>query len=155
MKLTQALIAKSIAETILVAALAIVFYLAAFPPYFHGWAEASPPGIAGWAVDQSAPNRPVEVQLFIDGKFAAAATANQSRADVVSAGWASDEWHGYSFGPPLGTPGTHEARIYALHASGSGVRQSLQLLGDPVPIVLDEAGKALQPIAGPGTAAPK
>src|SRR5882672_723808 len=109
MKLFHALIAKSLAETILVATLGIVFYLSAFPPYFHGWGEASPSGIAGWAVDRSTPERRVEVQLFIDGKFFATCTANQWRPDLVSAGWARDEQHGYSFAPPFGSSGPHLA----------------------------------------------
>lgn len=152
MRLSQALIAKSIAETILVATLAIVFYLSAFPSYFHGWAETSAIGIAGWAVDQSAPDRRVEVQLFIDGKFVATAIADQSRPDVVSAGWAKDEWHGYSFPPPFGSPGPHVARIYALHSSGGGSRQSLQILGDPIRIVVDEEGKTAQVVTGSASA---
>jgi len=141
MKLTHALIAKSIAETILVGTLAIVFYLSAFPPYFHGWGEVSAQGISGWAVDQSSPWRHVDVQLFIDGQFVANASANQSRPDVVSAGWSQDEWHGYSFPLPLLAEGFHEARVYALHSSGGGVRQTLQLLGDPIKILIDDRGR--------------
>lgn len=141
MKLLHVLITKSLAETILVAGLGIVFYLSAFPPYFHGWGEASPSGIAGWVVDKSSPWSRVEVQLFVDGKFIAATTANRSRPDVVGAGWAKDEWHGYSFASPLGPPGIHCARVYALHSSGGGSRQSLQLVGDPIPIVINEQGK--------------
>lgn len=141
MRLAQALIAKSLAETILVATLGIVFYLSAFPPYFHGWGEASPAGISGWVVDQSAPGSRVEVQLFIDGRFVANATAQLSRPDVVSAGWANDEWHGYTFLPPLLSPGLHEARVYALHPSGDGKRQSLQVLGDPIRFQVGQTGR--------------
>lgn len=141
MRLAQALIAKSLAETILVATLGIVFYLSAFPPYFHGWGEASAAGISGWVVDQSAPGSRVEVQLFIDGRFVATATAQLARPDVVSAGWANDEWHGYIFSPPVLPPGLHEARVYALHSSGAGERQSLQVLGDPIRFLVDQTGR--------------
>ena len=140
MKLIHALIAKSIAETILVAALAVGFYFTAFPPYFHGWGEASPHAISGWVVNQHVPWDRVEVQLFIDGKFVATGTANLSRPDVVAAGWAKDEWHGYSLAVPSLAPGVHEARVYALHASGYGIRQTLQLVGDPSPLRVDESG---------------
>lgn len=140
MKLVQALIAKSLAETILVATLGIVFYLSTFPPYFHGWGEASHDGISGWVVDKSAPWSRVEVQLFVDGKFAGTTTANQSRPDVVGAGWANDPWHGYTFSAPLMRAGFHEASIYALHSSGGGKRQSLQLIGDPIMFLLDDQG---------------
>lgn len=139
MRLAHALIAKSIAETILVATLAIVFYLSAFPPTFHGWAEVPQHAISGWVVNQAAPWERIEVQLFIDGKFVATTTANQSRPDVVGAGWAKDEWHGYSFAPVLETGG-HHAYVYALHSSAGGVRQTLQLVGDPISFWVDENG---------------
>ena len=141
MRLINALIAKSIAETILVATLGLVFYLSAFPPYFHGWGEVSQGGISGWAVDHSAPWKRVDAQLFIDGKFVAAIAANQSRPDVVNSGWARDEWHGYRFNAPLLPAGLHEARVYALHSSAGGLRQSLQLLGDPIKFVVEENGE--------------
>src|SRR5207302_6840419 len=96
-KLAHLLIAKSIAESLLVGALAIAFFFVAFPPYFEGWGEATPNSIAGWAVDRNNPSRRVEVQLFIDDQFAATGTAALSRPDVVKAGMAADEWLGYSF----------------------------------------------------------
>jgi len=141
MRLVHALIGKALAETIFVAVLGIAFYLAAFPPYFHGWGEVSARGIAGWVVDQSAPGSRVEVQLFVDGKFVASAAANQSRPDVVNSGWSKDEWHGYSFATPSLQAGAHEARVYALHASGGGKRQTLQLVGDPIKFLVDGNGK--------------
>ena len=141
MKLVHALLAKSFAETILVGTLGLVFYLNVFPPYFHGWGEVSHDGISGWAVDHSAPWSRVDVQLFIDGKFFAATSANQSRPDIVNSGWSMDEWHGYSFTAPGLPAGLHEARVYALHSSSGGLRQSLQLLGDPIKFVVEENGK--------------
>jgi len=140
MKLVHALIAKSLAETILVAVLAVGFYLSAFPPAFHGWGEALPQGIAGWAVNQAKPWERLEVQLFIDQKFVAGARANQSRPDVVAAGWARDEWHGYMFSTPPLPYGFHEARVYALHAATGGKRQTLQLIGDPILFAVDQNG---------------
>src|SRR4030095_4439634 len=97
LKLVHALLGKSIAETILVGSLAIYFFFSAFPPYYKGWGEVTRQGIAGWAVDSSSPYSRVNVQLFIDGKFVANAVANQSRPDVRAAGWATDDWHGFSF----------------------------------------------------------
>ena len=140
MKLIHALIAKSIAETILVATLAVAFYFTTFPPYFHGWSEVTPHAISGWVVNQHEPGNRVEVQLFIDGKFVATGTADLSRPDVVAAGWANDEWHGYAFAAPGLTSGDHEARVYALHASCHGVRQTLQLVGDPIILRVDQTG---------------
>lgn len=131
-KLVNLLIAKSILETIFVGTLAVVVYTRAFPPTFHGWGEAvvASQSISGWAVDDADPWRRVEVQLFVDGKFAGTQVAQLSRPDVMAAGWAKDEWHGYSFVVNDLNEGTHEARVYALHRSGD--RYTLQLLGDPI-----------------------
>ncbi len=133
-KLVNLLIVKSILDTILVATIAVVVYVNAFPPTFHGWGEAvvQEKRIAGWAVNDADPWARVEVQLFIDGKFVGTQLAQLSRPDVVVAGWSKDEWHGYSFSLADLKRGTHEARVYAVHASGSGARYTLQLLGDPI-----------------------
>jgi hypothetical protein len=71
------------------------------------------------------------VQLFVDGKFMGTQVAQSSRPDVVSSGWAKDEWHGYEFVLPGLSDVVHEARVYALHRNGN--RYTLQLLGDPIP----------------------
>jgi hypothetical protein len=139
-KLINVLIGKSILETLLVAIIAVGFYIIAFPPYFHGWGEATSQGISGWAVNDNAPWERVSVQLFIDGNFIATQVAHRSRPDVAAAGWARDEWHGYNFIlPPLQT-GYHEARVYAVHASGGETRRTLQQLGDAIRFRVDQSG---------------
>ena len=139
-QLTNVLIAKSIIETILVGTIALVVYVKAFPPTIHGWGEAvaESRSISGWVVDYADPWRRVEVQLFVDGKLTGTTVAQLSRADVVAAGWAKDEWHGYNFSVTgLGT-GNHEARVYALHQTGD--RYTLQMLGDPIRFEVDVSG---------------
>ncbi len=140
LKLLSALIAKSLADTLFVGTLALVFYFTAFPPHFYGWGEARPDGIAGWVVDDSRPWERVRVQLFVDGKFVADGVANISRPDVLAAGMARDEWHGYAFKPPAINPGYHEALVYALHESHGGLRRTLQLVGNPILFELDGKG---------------
>ena len=142
-KLIKVLIGKSIVETILVATIAVGFYINAFPPYFHGWGESTPSGIVGWAVNNAAPWDRVSVQLFVDGNFVGAQLANLSRPDVSAAGWARDAWHGYVFNLPSLPHGRHEARIYALHDSGDGKRKSLQLLGEPLTFTISD-GQAVK-----------
>jgi hypothetical protein len=133
-QLVNVLIGKSILETILVGTIAVAVYMNAFPPTFRGWGEAVPETrmIAGWAVNASEPWQRVEVHLFIDGDFLKRDTAHHSRPDIVAAGWANDEFHGYSFTTPKLPPGIHEARVYALHPSGDGGRYTLQMLGHPI-----------------------
>jgi hypothetical protein len=142
--LVHVLIGKSIAETLLVAALAVFTFITVLPPYFHGWGEVTDTGISGWVVNHAAPWDRVEVQLFIDGKFIAARVANESRPDVVASGWSKDEWHGYTFPIASLTSGQHEARVYALHDSGRGLRKSLQLLGDPIKFSVDSSGQLIK-----------
>ena len=139
-KLVNVLLAKSIAETVLVGAIAVAFFIDAFPPFFRGWGEATPRSIAGWIINERAPWERVEVQLFIDNGFIATSFAQRSRPDVVASGWARDEWHGFEFDVPTLTPGEHEARVYAVHVSGGGVRKSLQLVGDPIRFRQNEDG---------------
>lgn len=133
-QLVNLLIAKSILETILVGAIAVGVYMNAFPPTFRGWGEAVPETqtIQGWAVNDADPWQRVEVQLFIDGRFRNKQIATYSRPDVMSAGWAKDEYHGYIFTSPELDVGIHEARVYALHPSSDGARYTLQMLGDPI-----------------------
>jgi hypothetical protein len=131
-KLINVLISKSILDVVLVGAIAVGFYIKVFPPYFHGWGEATPHSISGWAVNNALPWDRVQVQLFIDEEFVGIGAANLSRPDVLAGGWSQDEWHGYSFNVPVLPQGLHEARVYALHGSGSGARYTLQLLGDPI-----------------------
>ena len=133
-QLVNLLIAKSILETVLVGTIAVVFYVKAFPPSYRGWGEAVPETqtIQGWAVNEAEPFQRVEVQLFIDGRFRNKQIATYSRPDVVAAGWAKDEYHGYIFVSPKLDAGKHEARVYALHSSGEGERYTLQMLGDPI-----------------------
>ena len=141
-RLVNLLIGKSIAETILVGAIAVGVYLNAFPPTFHGWGEAvaGSRSIAGWAVNDAEPWERVEVQLFIDGTLSGTQLANLSRPDVAAAGWSKDEWHGYNFALPSLAAGEHEARVYALRESGGATRYTLQLLGDPIKFVVNADG---------------
>jgi hypothetical protein len=140
--LVNLLIGKSIAETLLVGAIALGVYVSAFPPTFHGWGEAivASRSIAGWTVNNADRWQRVEVQLFIDGKLSGVQVANLSRPDVAAAGWARDEWHGYSFTVTSLPEGNHEARVYAVHESGGAARYTLQLLGDPITFVVNADG---------------
>ena len=142
--LVHFLIGKSVIETLLVGALAVFTYLTILPPYFQGAGEITETGVAGWVINQGDPWARVEVQLFIDGRFVAQTVANTSRPDVLVAGRARDEWHGYVIPVSSLGPGTHEARVYALHDSGGGARKTLQLLGSAIQFSIDSNGKPVE-----------
>ena len=140
-KLVQLLLAKSAVEIILVAGLGVGFFLVTFP-HFQGWGEATPRTIEGWVVSQQHPDQKVEVQLFIDNKFISSGVADRPRPDIVVAGKAKDQWHGFSFEIPALHQGYHVARAYAVHSTYGSRRITLQLIGDPIPFDLDAEGKA-------------
>jgi hypothetical protein len=126
-RLAQLLVGKSIVEALFVSALAVAFIYQAFNPFFRGSVDGAENGaVVGWVVNVSQPNARVEVQLYVDGHFAGRGPADQRRADVFAAGRAADEFHGFVLKLPPLPPGTHEARVYALHASGGGRRVTLQ-----------------------------
>lgn len=131
-RLVNLLLGKAALDLLFVCALAAGFHYAAFRPSFRGALDhADAQGVRGWVVDKSEPGRRVEVQLYLNGSFAAAATADEPRPDVYAAGFAPDERHGFVF--PLGPrpAGEYEARVYAVRESGAGRRRTLQQIGHP------------------------
>jgi len=132
-RLTNFLIAKSVTETLFVVALGVGFYLTAFTPFFRGSLDhADQSHVAGWVINQADPQSRVEVQLYVDGRFAGNRIADFSRPDVEASGRADDERHGFVFDTPSLPEGQHEARVYAVHVSGEGRRRTLQLVDKPL-----------------------
>jgi hypothetical protein len=120
------------AEALLVTAIAVGFYVATTNRHLRGVLDrADSQTVTGWVVDEAQRATRVEVQLFIDNNFIADTAADQYRPDVHEAKRAEDDWHGFVFQTPPLRAGEHEARVYALYASGSGTRQTLQLIGKP------------------------
>ncbi|HKS28361.1 MAG TPA: hypothetical protein VJS44_11100 [Pyrinomonadaceae bacterium] len=132
-RLTQLLVAKSVIEALFVGVVAVGFYYTAFSPHFRGWSDmADARVVSGWAVNEAAPGSPVEVQVYIDGRFAGDGLANQPRPDVVRAGRSTTELCGFQLTTPPLAAGEHEARVYAVHPSAEGTRRTLQQIGVPL-----------------------
>jgi len=130
--LIHLLISKSMAEALLITAVAVGFYFATTNPNLRGVLDnVDDAWVTGWAVDEANPSARVEIQLFVDDVFAGHALANQYRPDVRNAKHADDDWHGFVFQTPKLSPGEHQARVYAVHSNGSGARRTLQLIGKP------------------------
>ena len=135
-RLARLLVGKSLLETLFVVVLATSFHYAAFNPRLRGSVDrADAHAVEGWAVDEGSPDARVEVQLYLDGRHAGVQPADRPRPDVLAAGRAADERHGFAFKTPALPPGEHEARVYALHAPAEGRRHTLQQLGGPVRFV--------------------
>ena len=131
-RLIHLLISKSTAEALLITAVAVGFYFATTNVNLRGVLDkADRDAVSGWVVDERQPSSHVEVQLFIDDRFVADASADKFRPDVHDAKRAEDDWHGFEFPTPQLARGDHEARVYAVYANSGGVRRTLQLIGKP------------------------
>ncbi|HEX8176331.1 MAG TPA: hypothetical protein VF543_14540 [Pyrinomonadaceae bacterium] len=142
-RLAQLLIAKSVIEALFVGVVAVGFYYTAFSPHFRGWSDvADAKVVSGWAINEAAPGSAVEVQVYIDGRFAGDGLANLPRPDVFKAGRSTTELCGFRLVTPPLAAGEHEARVYAVHPSDGGSRRTLQLIGVPLRfrIAPEEAG---------------
>lgn len=144
-RLTQLLIAKSVIEALFVALVAVGFYYTTFSPHYRGWSDvADSKQVAGWALNEAAPGQPVEVQVYIDGRFAGDALANLPRPDVLKAGRSTTERCGFQLETPPLAAGEHEARVYVVHASFGGARRTLQQIGFPLrfSVAAEDAGSS-------------
>jgi hypothetical protein len=138
-KLVHFLISKSMAEALLVTAVAVGFYFATTNRHLRGVLDqADRRTVSGWVVDEAQPSARVEVQLFIDDRFMGDTIANQFRPDVHEARRAADDWHGFIFQMAPLPAGEHEARVYAVYSSGTAYRRTLQLIGKPFRFRLDQ-----------------
>jgi hypothetical protein len=132
-RLSQILIGKSLVETLFVAALLVSFSYTHFNPRLRGTLDAADArAVAGWVVDEAAPQRQVEVELYIDDHFVARRRAGESRPDVLAAGRAASAEHGYVFEtPPLpAREGEYEARVFAVETGADSSRHALVQVGD-------------------------
>ncbi|MEV7972538.1 hypothetical protein [Cellulomonas sp. NPDC089187] len=66
--------------------------------------------VTGWAIDKNT-SGPINVHVYVDGKFAKAVTANAQRADIAGQGFGTA--HGFSTSVAT-TPGTHEVCVYGI-----------------------------------------
>ena len=121
-KLLRAVIAKSFLEVVLVCVVATLAAFSTFSPQLRGAIDvADQTRIAGWVHDPQSPANALEVQLFIDGKFAATKRADETRNDLVEAGVTSQANHGFNFVlETLHLPeGEYSVQVYAVRAAGA------------------------------------
>jgi hypothetical protein len=121
-KLLRAVIAKSFLEVALVCVVATLAAFSTFSPQLRGAIDvADQTRVAGWVYDPQSPANALEVQLYIDGKFAAAKLADETRNDLVEAGVTSRANHGFNFAlEALNLPeGEYSVQVYAVRAAGA------------------------------------
>jgi hypothetical protein len=121
-KLLRAVMVKSFLEVILGCVVATLAAFSTFSPQLRGAIDvADQTRVAGWVHDPQSPANALEVQLFIDGKFAATKLADEARNDLVEAGVTSQANHGFNFAlEPLNLPdGEYSVQVYAVRAAGA------------------------------------
>lgn len=113
--------------------LAVVLAMSAAPASAQtsaptGRLDVATPGLGqisvqGWTFDPDTPTSPALVHVYVDGAFAAAFAADQSRPDVGAAFPASGDLHGFS-GTIAASAGTHFVCAYGIN-TGSGDNTTL------------------------------
>jgi hypothetical protein len=134
-RLASALLFKGAFDLLFVLALAGATFYSAFKPTFRGALErADARTVEGWVFDRTAPDRAVEVQLYVDGELVANGRADRSRPEVRAAGLAPHERVGFLFllDPPV--KGHAVARVYAVGHGAGGTRLTLEEVGAPLGI---------------------
>lgn len=129
-RLVRLIAAKLTLDLLFVCALAVYTHAVTYRTRFEGALEhVDGRGARGWAVDLERPGESVEVQLFLNGEFVAAATATEPRTGDGSG--ASGGGARRSFVFEFQRTGEYEARVYAVGAWRGGARRTLQQIGEP------------------------
>ena len=127
-RLVKLIAAKLALDLLFVGGLALYTHAVTFGRGFDGRLErASVVEVSGWVVDLERPGAPVELQLFIDGSFAATTVADGAPEDSAEHGRRAFV---FQFERPR--DGQFEARVYAVRVGRGGARRTLQQVGGPL-----------------------
>lgn len=120
-RLTRAILAKAFAEIAIVCLAVTLAAFAYFNPTLRGEIEVvDGTQISGWVHDPCAPDEWLDVQLFIDQRFAAA-----GHADVRRDG---NPGFAFSFATPSLRPGRHRVEVLAVRKTkGTPIRTLLPI----------------------------
>jgi hypothetical protein len=130
-RLAKLVAAKLAIDLLFVCGLAVYTHALTYRTGFDGGLErADGLEVSGWVVDLERQGAPVELQLFLDGHFAAATVSSEPSAGATEE---PAEYGRRAFVFRFEQPryGEHEARVYAVRVGRSGARRTLQQIGDP------------------------
>lgn len=130
-RLVKLVAAKLVIDFLFVCGLAAYTHAVTYRTGFDGALErADASGVSGWVVDLERPGARVELQLFLDGHFAAAAVSVEPLPGTTEA---PAEYGRRAFVFQFEQPryGEQEARVYAVRVGRGGARRTLQQIGDP------------------------
>lgn len=122
-RLAKLIVVKLALDLLFVCGLAVYTHAVTYRTGFAGELEhADGLRVSGWVADLEQSNAPVELQLFLNGHFAASFAAGDS---------AQDGRRDFLFQFEQPRYGDYEARVYAVREGRDGTRRTLQQLGDP------------------------
>jgi hypothetical protein len=127
-RLVKLIAAKLALDLLFVCCIAVYTHAVTYRTGFEGELEhADGLRVGGWVVDRERPGAPVEMQLFLDGHFAASLVAGEPASGDSS----GDGRRAFVFRFEQPRYGEHEARVYAVREGRGGARRTLQQIGDP------------------------
>jgi hypothetical protein len=135
-RLLKLVAAKLALDVLFVCALAAYTHAVTFGRGFDGEIEhADGLEVSGWVVDLEHPGVPVEVQLFVNGRFTAVALASELVSDVEAGDAVKQGRRAFVF--KFGQPqyGEYQMRVYAVREGRGGARRTLQQIGGPAAAV--------------------
>lgn len=123
-RLAKLVAAKLVLDLFFVCGLAAYTHAVTYRTGFEGEVErADTSGVSGWVEDLEGEGAPVELQLFLDGRFAASAVAGEP---------SEGGRHAFVFRFEQPRYGVREARVYAVRESRGGARRTLRQVGGPL-----------------------
>ena len=129
-RLVKLVAAKLAIDLLFVCGLAVYTHAVTYRTGFDGELEhADGWEVGGWVVDLERPGAPVELQLFLDGHFAAATVSGEPPTAVTE----EPAEHGrrvFVFRFNQQRYGEQEARVYAVRVGRGGARRTLQQIGE-------------------------
>ena len=130
-RLAKLVAAKLALDLLFVCGLAVYTHAVTYRAGFDGeLGQANGLEVSGWVVDLEQPGAPVELQLFLNGHFAAATVSSEPSAGATEDP-ANRGRRAFVFRFEQPRYGEYEARVYAVRAGRGGARRTLQQLGDP------------------------
>jgi hypothetical protein len=131
-RLAKLIAAKLALDLLFVCGLAVYTHAVTYRTGFDGQLEhADGLGASGWVIDLEQPGAPVEVQLFLNGRFAAAANATLPVSNNAAVDSAEQGRRAFVFRFEQPLHGEYEARAYAVREGRSGARRTLRQVGAP------------------------
>lgn len=127
-RLVKLVAVKLALDLLFVCGLAAYTHAVTYRTGFEGELEhADAHGARGWVIDLERAGAPVEVQLFLDGRFAASTLASEPAPSDPR----GPDRRAFVFQFERPRDGAYEARVYAVREGRGGARRTLQQLGDP------------------------